>query len=133
MKKTRQSYPVLLLLGALAPFLSGCMSEAELMTKEGYPPAYTHGYDDGCHSGKMAGGNMFEHMRKDVRRFDSDRDYRQGWNDGYESCEKQQEASDRAMQRSIEQQRMNQSAYSRDDAMARDALKGVDTRGLDKL
>jgi hypothetical protein len=39
MKKTRQSYPVLLLLGALAPFLSGCMSEAKLMTKEEYPPA----------------------------------------------------------------------------------------------
>jgi hypothetical protein len=121
------------LLGALAPALSGCMSEAQRMTKEGYPPAYTRGYDDGCHSGKMAGGNMFEHMRKDVRRYDSDRDYRQGWDDGYGSCEKQQEASDRALQRSIEQQRVNEGRYSRDDAMVRDALKGVDTRGLDKL
>lgn len=112
--------------------VSGCATEAERMAQQGYPPAYTLGYDDGCHSGKMAGGNMFEHMKKDVRRYGADSQYKQGWDDGYESCEKQQEASDRAMERSIEQQRLYQQTHPTKD-IGQDALKGVDTSGLKNL
>ena len=121
----------------LALGLGGCTTEQDRMAKEGYPPAYIQGYDDGCHSGKHAGGNMFEHMKKDVRRYDSDRQYAEGWDDGYETCEKEAEAMDRANQRSIEQQRIYQEEHhSRHDGtsdMARDALKGIDTRGLENL
>ena len=75
---------------------------------------------------------MFEHMKKDVGRYGSDGQYKQGWNDGYESCEKQQEAIDRAMERSIEEQRLYQETQH-GSGMVNDALKGVDTIGLKNL
>ena len=63
--------------------LSGCATQKETMIKEGYPLAYAEGFDDGCHSGRKAGGNMFEQFKKDVRRFDKDSQYAQGWSDGF--------------------------------------------------
>lgn len=127
-KYTDVSGPALFVAAALSLGLVGCATEAERMAKEGYPPGYTHGYDDGCHSGKMAGGNVFEHMKKDVHRYGSDSDYKQGWDDGFGACEKQQEVTDRAVQRSIEQQQRSHS-----DDMAKEALKGVDTSGLKNM
>lgn len=78
------------------------------MVNQGYPLAYAEGYDDGCHSGKQAGGSMFDQFKKDVRRFDSDNDYAQGWSDGFRQCETEQEAMQRQMRMAIEQQQLTE-------------------------
>ena len=45
----------------------------------GFPPAFREGYGDGCAS---AGGRE----RKDVKRFEADRQYASGWRDGLDAC-----------------------------------------------
>ncbi len=109
---------------------ASCTSEKEALLKQGYPEAYAQGFDDGCHSGKKAGGNMFEGLKKDVQRFENDSKYAQGWQDGFNQCEKQQEALDRQMQMSLERQRLNEEKKHK---MEQDALKGINTKGLENL
>ena len=107
-------------------FLSGCVSEKESMIKQGYPLAYADGFDDGCHSGRKAGGNIFENFRKDVRRFEADSQYRQAWGDGFRQCESEQEAIQRNMRISIEQQKLNEQR-KQNDYSRKYHLEGVDT------
>lgn len=97
----------LLLLAAVGMLiLTGCATERETMIQQGYPPAYADGYADGCHSGKAAGGDMFEHFTKNINRFSRDPQYAQGWNDGFKQCKAKQEALQKQMDSSIEQQRL---------------------------
>ncbi len=117
--------------------LSGCVSQKEQMIKEGYPASYADGFDDGCHSGKKAGGNMFEQFKKDTRRFEYDSQYAQGWSDGFRQCETEEESMQRQIRMNIEQQRYLQQkkAYEREERrhFEREVLKGIDTRGLENL
>jgi len=110
--------------------LLGCASQSETMKAQGYPLAYAEGFEDGCHSGKKAGGSYFDQFKKDVRRFSDDSDYAQGWSDAFRQCETEQEALDRQIRMSMEYQRMDN---ERKDRMAHDALKGIDTSGLENL
>jgi hypothetical protein len=116
---------------------SGCASQKENMIKQGYPLAYADGFDDGCHSGKKAGGSMFDQFKKDVRRFEKDSQYTQGWSDGFRQCETEQEALQRQMRIGIEQQRLLEEKKHNDREEKRhletEALKGIDTRGLENL
>lgn len=127
----------LIMLAAVGGLLltAGCATQEQTMLKEGYPPAYAKGFSDGCHSGKQAAGNMFEHFVKDVNRFQSDSQYAQGWHDGYQQCRSEQEALDRQTQMGIEQQRLleEKKHHHHQDDMAAEALKGIDTRGLENL
>ena len=86
--------PVALTLAALLS-LGGCASEKELMVEQGYPIAYADGFDDGCHSGRQAGGSILDQFRKDVTRFERDDRYAQGWYDGFRQCESGQQALER--------------------------------------
>jgi len=86
-------------------FISGCMSQKESLIKQGYPVAYVDGFDDGCHSGKKAGGNMFDQFKKDVRRFQYDSQYAQGWSDAFRQCESEAEAAMRNTRMGLEQQK----------------------------
>ena len=117
--------------------LSGCVSQKETMVNQGYPLAYAEGYDDGCHSGKQAGGSMFDQFKKDVRRFDSDHDYAQGWSDGFRQCETEQEAMQRQMRMAIEQQQLNeqreQNKLQKQYHLEKEALEGVDTSNFKYL
>ena len=81
--------------------LSGCVSQKEAMIKQGYPLAYAEGFDDGCHSGNRAGGSLFDEFKKDVRRFEADKQYAQGWSDGFRQCETEQEAIQRNMTNNV--------------------------------
>ncbi|WP_457674856.1 hypothetical protein [Thiolapillus sp.] len=83
-----------------AVLLSGCVTEGELLRDQGYPLAYTEGYDDGCSSGKKAGGSMFDAFKKDVHRFQDDRDYHDGWQDGHDECKSQFMENMRELERS---------------------------------
>ena len=117
--------------------LSGCVSQKETMVNQGYPLAYAEGYDDGCHSGRQAGGSMFDQFKKDVRRFDSDKDYAQGWSDGFRQCETEQEAMQRQMRMAIEQQQLTeqrkQNQLQKQYHLEKEALEGVDTSNFKYL
>jgi len=118
-------------------FLSGCVSQKETMIKEGYPLSYAEGFDDGCHSGKQAGGSLFDQFKKDARRFTADQQYAQGWSDGFRQCESQQEAMQRQMRTSIEQQKLieqrKQNKLQKQYHLENEALKGVDTSNFKYL
>ena len=117
--------------------LNGCVSKKEVMVKEGYPLAYAEGFDDGCHSGHKAGGNMFEQFKKDVRRFDSDTEYAQGWSDAFRQCESEQEAIERQTRMAIEQQQLleqrKQNKLNEQYHLEKQVLKGVDTSNFKYL
>jgi hypothetical protein len=64
-----------------------CTSAEEGLIERGYPPAYAQGYDHGCASGKATAGGLFADAQKDQARYqDSDSEYAQGWDAGYEKC-----------------------------------------------
>lgn len=117
-------------------FLPGCASQRDTMLKEGYPRSYVDGFDDGCHSGKKAGGSMFDQFKKDVRRFNGDPQYAQGWSDGFRQCETEQEAMERQMRMSTEQQRLieqkRHDKWEEKHHLEDQVFKGVDTKELEK-
>ena len=86
---------------------TGCASQSETMVQEGYPLAYAQGFEDGCTSGKKAGGSMFDQFKKDINRFGKHGKYTQGWSDGFRQCEKEEEALERQVRMNMEQQRIN--------------------------
>jgi len=104
---------------------TGCASQSQTMVQEGYPVAYAQGFEDGCASGKQAGGSMFDRFKKDVNRFGSDRKYSQGWSDGFRQCEREEEALERQVRMNMEQQRLNEALKHNEDTMASNALHGV--------
>ena len=71
---------------AIGLIYTGCASTAENMRAKGYGPNYSQGYGDGCSSGKKAGGSMLDQFKKDVRQYDSNYKYKEGWEDGYREC-----------------------------------------------
>ncbi len=81
-----------------AMLFAGCASTQETMMAKGYPPAYAAGYGDGCSSGKQAGGSMFDEFKKNVKRYSSDKQYKQGWDDGFKQCEDQEKAIEKSVQ-----------------------------------
>ena len=130
MKSTRQLLFAFAVCGLAA--LAGCASQKETMIKQGYPLSYAEGFDDGCHSGKKAGGSMFDQFKKDVSRFEKDTQYAQGWSDAYRQCETEQEALQRQMRIGIEQQKLaEQERHNK--KTENNYLKGIDTSGWENL
>ncbi len=117
--------------------LSGCVSQREIMVSQGYPLSYADGFDDGCHSGKKAGGSMFDQFKKDVIRFEKDSQYAQGWSDDFRQCETEQEALQRQIRMGMEQQRLMEerkhNKWEEQRHLEREVMKRIDTRGLDNL
>lgn len=117
--------------------LAGCASQQETMIRQGYPQSYAEGFEDGCHSGKKAGGSLFDQFNKDVRRFNIDQQYAQGWSDAFRSCESEQEALQRQMRIGIEQQKLidrrDRNKAREQYQLEREVLRGVDTSKLRDL
>ena len=61
------------------------------------PEPFRVGYADGCESGKDAAGALYSRFRKDVVRFDTDRLYAQGWDNGFSVCKGQYESVSRSL------------------------------------
>lgn len=122
---------------SLIGITAGCATSTDTMVRQGYPRGYAEGFDDGCHSGHKAGGSLFDQFKKDVRRFESDRDYASGWSDAFRQCESEQEAAARQARMVMEQQELRklrqQNQLDRNHALEHEALKGVDTSGLKNL
>lgn len=81
-------------------FLTGCAADrlaAERRNLAGHPIEYQDGYVDGCSTGTKAAGNPYYEFRKDIRRFDADRLYAQGWTDGFNICKANYESIGRGL------------------------------------
>ena len=113
--------------------LTGCTSEKQAMLEKGYPPAYADGYDDGCNSGKKAGGDMFSQFAKNINRYDNDKTYQEGWDDGFKQCKSEQLALQKSIDQSIEQQKLYEQQRHDKEIEEKHMLDGVDTSGLEKL
>ena len=128
------NWPLIATVICSVAILSGCVSQKDSMIKQGYPVDYADGFEDGCHSGKKAGGSMFDQFKKDVSRFEKHQEYTQGWSDGFRQCESEQEALERQIRMSIEQQKLTeQKEHDQWEETTHDALKGVDTESLKNL
>ncbi|WP_145991695.1 MULTISPECIES: hypothetical protein [unclassified Shewanella] len=117
--------------------LSACVSQHDLMVEKGFPLPYADGFDDGCHSGNKAAGSLFDEFKKDVNRFNSDKQYGQGWSDGFRQCETEQEAAQRQTRIMLEQQRLQEQKkannISQQHALEKEVMKGVDIDALKSL
>jgi hypothetical protein len=79
--------------------LAACGSVKETKIKQGFPPAYADGYADGCSSGRAAAGGIFDETRKDMTRYGADRQYAQGWDNGFQQCRSEMAATVNSAQR----------------------------------
>ena len=117
--------------------LAGCQTQGQRLAAQGYPAPYADGFDDGCHSGRKAGGSLFDQFKKDVPRFSADAQYAQGWSDGFRQCETEQESIQRQTRIGLEQQRLREAQKANEAARERDRnrelLKGIDTSNLKNL
>jgi len=67
--------------------LGGCQTTHDDLIAKGYPPAFADGFDDGCVSGRQAAGSISGEFRKNVPRYLKDRQYADGWTDGFRQCQ----------------------------------------------
>lgn len=73
----------------LLVLLAGCAHTSVLdlfVGKIEGPPPFKDGYRAGCASGLRAGGMAQMDFTKDVTRYNAERLYAQGWEDGYSVC-----------------------------------------------
>ncbi|MFJ7312178.1 hypothetical protein ACIQVE_05315 [Pseudomonas sp. NPDC098747] len=75
--------------------LGGCQTTHEDLIAKGYPPAFADGFDDGCVSGRQAAGSISGEFRKNVPRYLKDKQYAEGWTDGFRQCQAMLENKDR--------------------------------------
>jgi hypothetical protein len=69
--------------------LAGCTGQSR-MTSQGQTPAYADGFADGCQSGRVSGGSIHDSYKRNAGRFESDRQYAEGWSAGHRKCEDEQ-------------------------------------------
>jgi len=122
----------------LSIILVSCGTTDGALKEQGKTDAYIQGFHDGRHSGMQEEGNHYEQFIQDEARFISDPEYKSGWLAG--------EAEGKALQDQAAtignaaagaysgSQISKEARKSTDmDKVARDAVKGVDTTGMDSL
>jgi hypothetical protein len=80
---------------SLLMLITGCQTTHEDLIAKGYPPAFADGFDDGCSSGRQAAGAITGEFRKNVPRYLKDKNYAEGWSDGFRQCQAMRESQDR--------------------------------------
>lgn len=118
--------------------LVACGTTDEALRDQGQSESYILGFHDGRHSGMKEEGNDYEHYIKDEARFNSDLEYEAGWLAGEREGEALQDqavavgnaAAGAYSSSEIDKEVGKSTDY---DKAARDAVKGVDTTGMDKL
>ena len=111
---------------------SGCGTSDSALIESGHNESYIQGFHDGRHSGMQEAGNDFENYMKDEKRFDSDTDYKQGWLAGESEGKKIQDEAT-SIGKGIAGSYPQKTDSTNTDDMAKDALKGIDTSGLENL
>jgi hypothetical protein len=113
------------------------LSQKDPLLNLGITLPYADGFDDGCYSGKKAGGSLFGQFHKDRGRFVRDTLYSQGWSDGFRQCETQLESIQRETRMAMEQQRLLQQkqhyAGQEQRHLEREVMFGVDSESLQSL
>lgn len=66
--------------------LSGCGTIDIPEGVKAQPIAYQDGFKDGCKTGEYAVRIANRIFVKNINRFNSDKLYAEGWNDGYQTC-----------------------------------------------
>jgi hypothetical protein len=127
-----------LFLIATSLFLSACGTTDGSLRNEGRGESYIQGFHDGRHSGMKEEGNPYEHFIKDEARFRDDTGYRSGWMAGEvegNSLQDQAVAVGNAAAGAYSSSQISKEAgKSTDfDKTAKDAVKGVDTTGMENL
>lgn len=111
---------------------AGCGTSDSALIESGHNMAYVQGFHDGRHSGMQEAGNNFETFIKDQKRFESDTDYKQGWIAG-ESEGKRLQDEATSFGKGVAGSYSPKSEATNSDDVAKEALKGVDTSGLNSL
>ena len=116
----------------------GCGTSDNALREAGHTDAYVLGFHDGRHSGMREAGNQFEHYIRDDKRYESDAEYQSGWLAGEQEGKRLQEQAVAAgriagdVYQGVEIGREVDKQTDLDKA-AKDAVKGVDTSGLESL
>ena len=63
------------------------------------PPDYREGYRDGCNCGYVQAGHPYYRWTKNVTKYGSSELYKQGWDDGRDTCRSQYEGIRRSIRR----------------------------------
>ena len=74
--------------------LFGCKTPPNPLMGSGHTAMYTEGFNDGCSSGRVTQNPVVGWYTKDTKLFDSDKQYAQGWNEGYQKCSQAQMEED---------------------------------------
>jgi len=72
-------------LAFLVAVLASCAGQGA-MNGQGQTGAYKDGFDDGCQSGRASAFSLDDRYKKNVSRFESDKQYAQGWSAGFDQC-----------------------------------------------
>ncbi|HTN49981.1 MAG TPA: hypothetical protein VMK32_11170 [Burkholderiaceae bacterium] len=76
---------------AIAVLLAGCGTPPpNPLMGSGHTPDYAAGFNDGCSSGKNSQDPVVGFYTKDAKRFETDKQYAEGWNAGFSKCANQQ-------------------------------------------
>ena len=125
--------PVLL----LSLLATACGTTDSSLKDQGKSDSYLTGFHDGRHSGMREAGNEWEHYIRDHERYDSDEEYRTGWLDGEAEGKRLQEqatAIGNAAAGAYGGYQINKEVKKNDpDKVAKDAVKGIDTKDLKVL
>ena len=124
-------------ISSIALLLTACGTTDSAMQDAGRSEAYVQGFHDGRHSGMKEAGNTWEHYIRDHERYQKDSEYREGWQAGEEEGKRLQEqasAIGNAAAGSYSGYQINKEVKKNDpDKVAKDAVKGVDTKALEAL
>ena len=118
--------------------LVACGTTDTAMREQGHTDSYVQGFHDGRHTGMKEAGNNFEHYMRDEIRFKEDAEYKAGWLAGEEEgkrLEDQAEKIGAAAAGAYSGNKINEEVKKEQDfdQIGKDALKGVDTSGLEAL
>jgi len=122
----------------IASFLIACGTTDGALKDQGRSESYIQGFHDGRHSGMKEEGNNFEHYLKDEARFASDPGYKTGWLAGEvegKALQDQAASIGNAAATVYTGSQINKEIKkdTNFDKIAKDAVKGANTSGLENL
>ena len=74
-------------LATLLSGVSGCGTPPpNPLMGSGHTPAYADGFNDGCQSGRASQDPVAGFFTQNAKRFETDKQYAEGWKAGYQKC-----------------------------------------------